>query len=143
MKQANDIFSAMPGYRSFIGSQSVEDTTSFFLNVYETAEEAQASNDYVMKQNAEEDYVMGTIIPTMGEIMFDYMCSAGNSPAQKDVPALGGGPSSAFANSIYVGVYGAVAFFCQHILFSTRDIPGDLEFHVEMLFYNLKCLYLE
>jgi hypothetical protein len=91
MNDANDFFKAISGYRSYVASQSVDATTSFFFNIYETAEGAQEADDAILKMNAsDENYLMGNITPTMGEIKFDYLCSVGNFPQAKtdDRPKL-------------------------------------------------------
>ncbi|KAL7434210.1 hypothetical protein ACHAXM_003932 [Skeletonema potamos] len=115
MNEANDSFKAISGYLSFVASQSVDATTSFFFNIYETAAGAQAANDEILTMNAEENYVMGNITPTMGEIEFDYLCSVGNFPDSKtdetptaDAKVMGGVSSSAFTHRLYGSVYAAV-----------------------------------
>jgi bacterioferritin-associated ferredoxin len=123
---ANNFMETIPGYRLFLASISMDNTTSMFINIYETAEGAQQANDAILQQNAEQNYTMGEIYPvTDGQIKFDYLCVAGNAPDayddhKTDGMEMGGGgpPSSAFISNVYVvGVYGAIVAMSAGILF--------------------------
>ena len=127
--QGNNFFKNIPGYRLFLGSIANDNSSSFFLNIYETFLGAQEANDLILEQNAKQNNTMGAIEPvTNGEIMFDYLCAAGNAPEttveDRDGPnkngekKMDGEPSSAFTISVYtVAVYGAVIALKAGLLF--------------------------
>lgn len=110
----------IPGYRLFLASVANDNSTSMFMNIYETAEGAKQANDAILQQNAEQNNTMGVIDPvTNGQIKFDYLCAAGNAPDSSDneddaskseTEGMSGGASSsssAFIGNIYsIGVYG-------------------------------------
>ena len=127
--QGNNFFKNIPGYRLYLGSIANDNSSSFFLNIYETALGAQEANDLILEQNAKQNHTMGTIAPvTNGEIMFDYLCAAGNAPEapvkdnndpnKSEEKGMGGEPSSAFTFNVYaVAVYGAVIALKAGLLF--------------------------
>ena len=126
LTDANNFFLTIPGYRLFLASVANDNSSSFFLNIYETAAAAQQANDAILQQNAEQNYTMGQIAPvTDGEIKFDYLCAAGNAPGDvastTDEKEMGGGgsPSSAFTNTVNavaVYVYGTIVALTAGIL---------------------------
>ena len=63
LTDANNFFETIPGYRLFLASVANDNSSSFFLNIYETAAAAQQANDAILQQNAEQNYTMGTIYP--------------------------------------------------------------------------------
>lgn len=119
---ANTFMETFPGYRLFLASVANDNSTSMFMNIYETAEGAKQANDAILQQNAEQNNTMGVIDPvTNGQIKFDYLCAAGNVPDDNDdeddaskseTEGMSGGASSsssssAFIGNIYsIGVYG-------------------------------------
>ena len=120
----SNFFETIPGYRLLLASVSNDNSTSMFMNIYETADGAKQANNVILQQNAEQNYTMGAIDPvTDGQIKFDYLCAAGNAPDNVDneddtsksdeseTEEMGGGASSssssAFIGNIYsIGVYG-------------------------------------
>jgi len=123
---ANTFFETIPGYRLFLASVSNDNSTSMFMNIYDTDEGAKQANDAILQQNAEQNYTMGEIDPvTDGQIKFDYLCAAGNAPDNIDneddtsksdsdeTEEMGSGASTSssssafFIGNIYsIGVYG-------------------------------------
>ena len=110
MADANDMFVNITGYHSFLAS--VGTNQSFYINMYDTEEGALNANVDVMNLNAENNYVMGQIYPTVGEIMFDYLCAARKENVS-DGPT-GGGPDvydDGASSSTFLGIclYYAIA----------------------------------
>ena len=128
LTDANNAMETIPGYRLFLGSIANDNSSSFFLNIYETALGAQEANDAILQQNAKQNNTMGEIRASSGQIKFDYLCVAGNAPGaqdeHQDVASTtderemgGGSPSSAFTNTVNaVAVYGAIVALTAGIL---------------------------
>ena len=122
MQTANEQFEEINGYRSFVGSQGIDSPESFFFNIYDTEDGAQASNDFLLKANADDNNVQGEIYPTVGQIKFDYLCAAGNAPAAEGTPkdndGGGGSSSSALAKSIGGALFVVVSAMSLSLLFN-------------------------